>query len=417
MTLEEFEKLISSNQYGGEKKEKSGPDRSDKRRKHRHRHRNHDDDNDDRHRHKRSRDVTASHVRGDNERPTKGLNNQELLHDYQANDDEWVEKETVNAASSTNPQPELKRDSWMEGPSQTLVEFVQKSSSHDTGSMTTGSARQESELKIHKNELNKHHLRDLANGKGWTIEPVHDGTDRVVDYTFGDAGAPWRMTKLKAVFREAEETSKPVDEVAIERFGDLRAFDDAREEQLELERRDIYGNDYLGKEKPTGKLFQERELDLKSHNHSGLSLAGNKRSPDHEALLLREPDPSHPIIDQTTLNKMKARMMKARLRGESDAPALEAAYAKAVALFEDRQEPELVVLHAMESRMLAGGRKGEVKSINNKRGHERGLVEENEDMTIEAMVRQEKRTRHEAGGDGQRFAERIAKDGKFDVIL
>lgn len=412
MTLEEFEKLLSSNQYGGKEKEKSDPDKSDKRRKHRHRKR--EDDDDGRHRHRRPRDR---HERGDDRRVTKVLNGEELLHDSQANDDEWVEKEAVDAASSTSPQPELKRDSWMEGPSQMLVEFVQKSSSRDNGSVTVGSARAEPELKIHKNELNKHHLQDLASGKEPTIEPVHDHTDRVLDYTFGDAGAQWRMTRLKAVFREAEETSKPVDDVAIERFGDLKAFDDAREEQLELERREIYGNGYLGKEKPNGELFRERELEPKSHDDLGLSLAGNKQSPDRKALPLGEPDRSRPIIDQTTLNKMKAQMMKAKLRGASDASALEAAYAEAVALFEDREAPGFVVLHTMENRMLAGGRKGEVKNINNKRGHERGLVEENEDMTIEAMVRQEKRTRHEAGGDGRRFADRIAKDGKFDVNI
>jgi len=71
----------------------------------------------------------------------------------------------------------------------------------------------------------------------------------------------------------------------------------------------------------------------------------------------------------------------------------------------------------MESRMLAGGRKGEVNAIENKRGKERGLVEENEDMSIEDMVRQEKRTRGQFGGGGRAFAERIAKDAKFDNDL
>lgn len=42
-------------------------------------------------------------------------------------------------------------------------------------------------------------------------------------------------------------------------------------------------------------------------------------------------------------------------------------------------------------------------------------MEENEDMSIEDMVKQERRTRNQVGGDGQRFAERIAKDPKFDV--
>ena len=65
--------------------------------------------------------------------------------------------------------------------------------------------------------------------------------------------------------------------------------------------------------------------------------------------------------------------------------------------------------------MLAGGRKGEVVAITNKRGQERGLVKENEDMSIEDMVRQERRTKGQAGGEGMLLAEKIAKDAKFDV--
>jgi len=36
-------------------------------------------------------------------------------------------------------------------------------------------------------------------------------------------------------------------------------------------------------------------------------------------------------------------------------------------------------------------------------------------MSIEDMVREERRMRHQDGGESQRFAERIAKDVKFDV--
>ena len=71
----------------------------------------------------------------------------------------------------------------------------------------------------------------------------------------------------------------------------------------------------------------------------------------------------------------------------------------------------------MDNRMLASGQRNEVRRVETKRGMERGLVEENEDMSIEDMVREERRTKGQAGGDGRRFAERIAKDGKFDDDL
>ena len=312
----------------------------------------------------------------------------------------------------------LKRDAWMEAPSALDVDYTQRGVKKHAEPLTSKSMRPDFKLKIHENELNKHHLQDLAEGKD-VADLEDEPAQHEVDYTFGDPGAQWRMTKLKAVYREAEEGGRAVDDVAQERYGDLRAFDDAREEQTELERRDTYGEDYVGKEKPSGELFQERKMDL-----------GLRRDPK------RDVDKQDPVVlpqgevvdtgtastqtvplDQTALNRLKAQMMKAQLRGSSDAAQLEADYNIAMSSFANRKEPEVVVLGAMESRMLAGSRKGEVKAVDNRRGRERGLVEENEDMSIEDMVREEKRTRGQAGGDGQRFAERIAKDAKFDVCL
>jgi len=76
-----------------------------------------------------------------------------------------------------------------------------------------------------------------------------------------------------------------------------------------------------------------------------------------------------------------------------------------------------VVLGVMENRLLAGGKRREVKPVETRRGRERGQLEDNEDMTVEDMVREERMTRGQTGGEGQRFAERIAKDDKFDNDL
>ena len=51
------------------------------------------------------------------------------------------------------------------------------------------------ELKIHDKELNNH-LRDLNDGKA--LDDIEDEpAQHEVDYTFGDSGSQWRMTKLK----------------------------------------------------------------------------------------------------------------------------------------------------------------------------------------------------------------------------
>jgi hypothetical protein len=226
------------------------------------------------------------------------------------------------------------------------------------------------------------------------------------------------MTKLKAVYTQAEQTGRPVDEIALERFGDLRDFDDAREEQTELDRRQLYGEGYVGKEKPSGELFQERKMSMDirrgpepSRENVPLDLP--------QGTVVEEKSASRAIVqlDHTTLNRMKAQLMKAKLKKSPDIAKLEAEYNEAMAFYSNNPaDPGVVVLGKMEIRMLAGTR-GEVKSIDNKRGRERGLVEENEDMSIEDMVREERRTRGQAGGEGMRAAERIAKDAKFDDDL
>ncbi|KAL4867775.1 hypothetical protein BDV12DRAFT_170823 [Aspergillus spectabilis] len=274
------------------------------------------------------------------------------------------------------------------------------------------------DLKIHNRELNTH-LRDLKEGKALD-EIEHEPAEHEVNYTIGDAGSSWRMTKLKGVYREAEEAGKPVEEVARERFGDLRSFDDAREEEAELDRRDTYGEGYVGKEKPTGELFRERKQEENVHRDTLDHLRDPKK--EFGAIGQGQPMETEPPaqttqhLDLTSLNRLKAQMMKAKLKGASDAAELEERYNAAAAAMANRKEPDVMVLGVMENRMLAGKR-NEVKAVETKRGLERGKVEENEDMTIEDMVQEERRSRGQFGGEGRRLAERIAKDGKFENDL
>ncbi|KAI9839964.1 MAG: hypothetical protein M1819_000156 [Sarea resinae] len=437
MTLEDFEKSLGESKAA---ESKGGGEEDEESRRHRHHHPHHghrsskhrhsprDRRDSDRHRHKRSRhsdeeerDVSDRHKR----RHRHSAIGDQSVAAEEEDEDEWVEKDPslaiptdeVNDRLQDDADPNLKRDSWMEAPSALDIDYTQRGVKKVSGSTVAQSAIPNFELKIHKNELN-HHLRDLAEGQ--SIDAISDEpAQHEVNYTFGDSGAQWRMTKLKGVYTQAEETGRPVDDIALERFGDLRAFDDAREEQTELERRDTYGKDYVGKEKPSGELFQERKMRLGIRRESKPEYETHEEEQLPQGQVMEtEPAPAQTVqLDQTALNRLKAQMMKAKLRGSSDAQKLEAEYNNAMSAAANRVEPEVVVLGAMENRMLAGGRKGEVKAVENKRGRERGTVEENEDMSIEDMVREERRTRGQAGGDGRRFAERIAKDGKFDNDL
>ncbi|KKF92367.1 Pre-mRNA-splicing factor cwf19 [Ceratocystis platani] len=278
---------------------------------------------------------------------------------------------------------------------------------------------------LHRRELNQglNSLPLVAADSDSEFEPEDEIK---INYKFGDEGSKWRMVKLEAVYRTAKEKSRPVDEVALERYGSLQEFDIAREEKDETEKRRLYGAGYEVKDGPDGSLYAER---IKSTPKANLPAA--RHQPDiplrsgirmsHEQGSASTPSATiPPPIDQTALNRMRAAMMKAKLRKAPNAAKLEEEYNSAAAAFATNPNATTaskdVILGAMESRLLAGTR-GETKAVDTKRGRERGTVVENTDMSIEDMVREERRTRGATGGEAMRMAERIAKDSKFDADL
>ncbi len=54
----------------------------------------------------------------------------------------------------------------------------------------------------------------------------------------GSAGSSWRMMKLRRVYEQAQEESRPVEDVAMERYGNIQDFNEALEERRELDARD-----------------------------------------------------------------------------------------------------------------------------------------------------------------------------------
>ncbi|KII90551.1 hypothetical protein PLICRDRAFT_52280 [Plicaturopsis crispa FD-325 SS-3] len=56
--------------------------------------------------------------------------------------------------------------------------------------------------------------------------------------TPGGPGSQWRMMRLRRVYETAEEEGKPIEQVGAERFGSLQAFEDAKEERRILDERE-----------------------------------------------------------------------------------------------------------------------------------------------------------------------------------
>ncbi|KAH7890545.1 CwfJ C-terminus 1-domain-containing protein-like protein [Phlebopus sp. FC_14] len=56
--------------------------------------------------------------------------------------------------------------------------------------------------------------------------------------TPGGPGSSWRMMRLRRVYETAEEEKRSIEEVALERFGTLQAFEEAKEERRILDERE-----------------------------------------------------------------------------------------------------------------------------------------------------------------------------------
>lgn len=436
MTLEDFEKSLADDQERRQEK-------SDKERRHRHReHRDHSRDRSGHHRshrsshhHRRhssrSRDREGNRDRESRHRDEDGHRHKRSRHSTDRGDDrdhkrrhQSSSQDNDSSAPQTIMQEEpkrLQRDSWMEAPSALDIDYVHRPNTTKLEESSKPKMLQAGyELKIHEKELNTH-LRDLNEGK--TLDDItEEPAQHEVDYTFGDSGSQWRMTKLKGVYKEAEDSGRPVDEVAVQRYGDLRSFDEAREEETEVDRRKMYGESYVGKDKPSGELFQERKLqsntrkEAQEHVRDPAEELEAQGQAQGQRMDVEPPARTTQHLDTTALNRLRAQMMKAKLRKAPDAADLEEQYNVAAAAMSNRKEPDVVVLDVQHNRMLAGAR-NEVKPVDTKRGRERGQVQDNEDMSIEDMVREERKTRGQLGGEGKRLAEGIARDGKFEVCV
>jgi CWF19-like protein 2 len=375
----------------------------------RHDHSRHRDRHDDGSRkHKRRRHSTGGE---DDRRAGESSRNkskhEDLIQDDEAEDsDEWVEKgadsappgdDTLDDMLEQAADSNMQRDTWMQAPSSLELDYVQRKRK-EPESHFIKSTKPDYQQRKHQVEV-EHQLKDIELEE--KSPTPNEEKPKNNSYNFGDSGSSWRMTKLRNVYRQAKESGRDVDEVASEIYGDLKFFDEAREEEVELDRRHRYGEGYRWKETPDGELHAKR---LKSMPAAIPSSTGG----DYISAI--RPQDNTPVLDQSELNKLKARMMKAKFKSSADAKSLEDEYNKALEAA-TRRGPEVIKLNAMENRLLAGGRQGEVLAVTNKRGVERGQVVENQDMSIEDMVRQERRTK--GRGEGSALAERISKDTKF----
>ena len=289
----------------------------------------------------------------------------------------------------------------------------------------------------------------------------------------GGPGSQWRMMRLRRVYETAEEEGKPVEEVAIERFGSLEAFEEAKEERKILDKREGTRSEEKprGRPKEPSKKFYFTDIGSTGSSRSSSfrrpALGGDNGPPTPASNLgpNRRPEPSKlgsqrgtpqastPIpsvltpsvlpqkttsrgLSPSSLNRLQAKVLKAKLMGLPDAATLEKEYEEELKKANEgpRTVTKVEVLPTLDGRGrlydVGTGKNGDTPlPPGNRRKKEKvetrdpktgDIVRYNADddtTTLGDMLRQEKfgaGSTDQKDFDGQ-LAKAIMSDGKFEV--
>src|SRR5271155_2100592 len=306
-----------------------------------HRHRHHEDGDEDRHHRKKRRREDDE----DRERSHRHRSHHKSHHKSQDRNESTEKKSgdpiDVDMKDDNPEESTVERESWMTGGSEDKV---------DPFSSFLGGQRKEKkpvekpkpqEIGFSSREINTRLLKPPSP----SLEPEEEEAEEKYTpptYTIGDDGSSWRMMKLKNLRSAAKEAMRPVEEIAVERLGSLRAYDEAREEQKDLERRklDRKGEGVL-KVKVTGELYLQRLA--KQQRKAQREQERNPPQPPTTATTATT-DADKPIT-QSDLNKLQATLLRAEMSNAPAAATLAQEYALLVEKFNTQPPiPQIIAL-------------------------------------------------------------------------
>ncbi|KAI0689707.1 CwfJ C-terminus 1-domain-containing protein-like protein [Cytidiella melzeri] len=318
-------------------------------------------------RHKSHRDETSKH----REKKKKTRDAPRIVDDDTVDDDMWVEKNidmdgeyalvtniptadslklTSRATVTVNVPPlpkavvtesTLKRDDWMLEPptastmsnpitqkrpsvlgDQSLTEGYGESS-RDARSSTGGvdffsslGTERQNKPRVDPTEPKISH-RELNTGlrEGKTLDEYETPAHKLA--TPGGPGSQWRMMKLRRVYETAEEERKPVEEVALDRFGSLEEFEAAKEEKRVLDEREGRRSTKESAGKGNGK---ERESETRLMFTDVSASGASSRSSSFRRPGLGDSTPSTPSPAVDALKKTQYDSLRLSFKGNTGSP-------------------------------------------------------------------------------------------------
>ncbi|KAI7901005.1 CwfJ C-terminus 1-domain-containing protein-like protein [Cokeromyces recurvatus] len=327
---------------------------------------------------------------------------------------------------------------------------------------------------VSERELNQH----LVQGKKFEEYPAEEKRQ----IKFGDAGSNWRMMKLKRTMEQAEDEGRPLREVGIERYGSAEKFEEALAEREYLDKKKRGDKRHSHRERGRDRRNDAKEDDERDRRrrredrdeqrHSSRKYVFHntevqqnafKRpeapkptnttiaSDESKDIITKAPSTSQPqppplVISHSTaptipaltrdqLNKLNAKLVKARLMGSSDLEELEKEYQIELERFEQAEKGisngNVTVLPTLDSQgriydyalnqgnpeqqVLKG--KKQYEGTHDKLTGERLRYGTADDyLSLADMVRQEKGGNQSFNMDME-FANRIASDASFQNDL
>ncbi|KZT51006.1 hypothetical protein CALCODRAFT_443665 [Calocera cornea HHB12733] len=306
--------------------------------------------------------------------------------------------------------------------------------------------------------------------------------------TPGGPGSNWRMMKLRRTYEEAQDSGRELEDVARERYGSLQAWEEAKEERRVLDEREErrlsrVGGD-RGRDRGRGGEGDRSDGERRErYTYTDISSSGSRpasrasfRRPGDSAPSTpgpgtaqssafntpgTRPSPrptfvprtsvpsvstpparpppgaasgSGPVPTSEDLNKLQAKVLRAKLMNAPNANALQRAYDAAVKRHEEGAgsggtRTEVLPVFDAQGRLYDIGsapvlpegneRKAKPLDIYDKHGNVLRVNDDDDTLSIGDMLRQEKAAMRSADGADMdsELARKIATDGKFEDDL